>query len=343
MSIQTIDRALYFPFINVPQGAWFSRVLLYWDEIGSIVPFEHAYAPNLLKPYTQELIRSGLLKPISPGQYISQLPRFSAAFLEYIDQARELRPVRQANTRPNARIPVHIQKLGDIADELCKRGLACQVDYSWYDVEQRTAEDFMAYLAAVLGQLPEVSAVPITDRLNALASLSTHPFNSAQRTQARIRGTILERILPAPAGAVRPEKLARFKDDHREQLIRFRSRVESLVSRFAAMRNPVDLPVLLQAEVERMGNEVEDIAQLMRNNGWRRIVLGSLCPVLGAGLALGNAWERHSWVTGVAASLTLVPAVYSALQVVHTSSRVLPRKPLAYAALARREFGYIRS
>lgn len=31
-------KVLYFPYISVPESAWFTRVLLYWDEVGSIVP-----------------------------------------------------------------------------------------------------------------------------------------------------------------------------------------------------------------------------------------------------------------------------------------------------------------
>lgn len=33
-----MDKVIYYPYINVPQNAWFTTVLLYWDEVGSIIP-----------------------------------------------------------------------------------------------------------------------------------------------------------------------------------------------------------------------------------------------------------------------------------------------------------------
>jgi len=30
--------ALYFPYIKVPKSAWFTRILLYWDKVGAIIP-----------------------------------------------------------------------------------------------------------------------------------------------------------------------------------------------------------------------------------------------------------------------------------------------------------------
>lgn len=35
------DVALYFPYSHVPQNAWFTKVLLYWDHAESIVAEEH--------------------------------------------------------------------------------------------------------------------------------------------------------------------------------------------------------------------------------------------------------------------------------------------------------------
>jgi len=45
------EAAIYFPNINVPERAWFSRVLLYWDEIGSIGPYGYTQDLGHLSPY----------------------------------------------------------------------------------------------------------------------------------------------------------------------------------------------------------------------------------------------------------------------------------------------------
>jgi hypothetical protein len=62
------SRVLYFPLINVPQNAWFARVLLYWDEVGAIVPNEVMRRQGVT-PYMKELIHEGLVSPTDPAQY----------------------------------------------------------------------------------------------------------------------------------------------------------------------------------------------------------------------------------------------------------------------------------
>lgn len=37
--------ALYYPYINLPQDAWSTRALLYWDGLATIVPMEHLRIP----------------------------------------------------------------------------------------------------------------------------------------------------------------------------------------------------------------------------------------------------------------------------------------------------------
>ncbi|GAA4707227.1 hypothetical protein GCM10025781_27320 [Kocuria gwangalliensis] len=33
-----LETALYFPHIRVPKAAWFTQVLLYWEDVASIIP-----------------------------------------------------------------------------------------------------------------------------------------------------------------------------------------------------------------------------------------------------------------------------------------------------------------
>ncbi|HHT9131146.1 MAG TPA: hypothetical protein ACFYED_01530 [Candidatus Tripitaka californicus] len=80
------DKVLYFPYIRVPENEWFTRVLLYWDEIGSIVPSEYIYRPEALGNYMIELLQSGLVRQVFPGDYTHKIPKFEEAFLELIDK-----------------------------------------------------------------------------------------------------------------------------------------------------------------------------------------------------------------------------------------------------------------
>lgn len=55
------DAVLYFPMIRPPESAWFSRVLLYWDKIGTIMPAQYSEDHEFLGAYTSGLLREGLL------------------------------------------------------------------------------------------------------------------------------------------------------------------------------------------------------------------------------------------------------------------------------------------
>ncbi|WP_203711426.1 hypothetical protein [Asanoa siamensis] len=61
-----MQAALYFPFINVPSTAWWTRTLLYWDRVGTIVPHSYRHEPENLGLHTLELIREGLLDQYPP-------------------------------------------------------------------------------------------------------------------------------------------------------------------------------------------------------------------------------------------------------------------------------------
>jgi hypothetical protein len=58
---------IYYPYIRVPESAWFSRLLLYWDDVATIVPEDWIYAPERLGPYTQELVQRNLVIQAFPN------------------------------------------------------------------------------------------------------------------------------------------------------------------------------------------------------------------------------------------------------------------------------------
>lgn len=47
------SNALYYPYIQVPESPWFTRVLLYWDRVGAIVPNDYIEDPDRRAIYGQ--------------------------------------------------------------------------------------------------------------------------------------------------------------------------------------------------------------------------------------------------------------------------------------------------
>src|SRR5438094_889153 len=85
MSPQQLSKVLYYPYIEVPRGSWFTQLLLYWDRVGAIVPYEFIQEPEKLGPYMVGLLREDLVEQVIPGMYLWQVKNFEKAFLDCVD------------------------------------------------------------------------------------------------------------------------------------------------------------------------------------------------------------------------------------------------------------------
>src|SRR6266566_4925277 len=295
------DQVLYFPYMSVPRSAWLTQVLLYWDQLGSIVPYEYVDQPEALGPYMQQLLLEELVVQVQPGAHLHSLPRFAEAFTHYIEQLGPELDVRRrafaagrgdkihseklGKDQPIAR--VHIEKLDQVSYALEQAGLARVAEYPWFDVELETADDFMCYLATCLGQLKEVGALPITDTSSALDRLVSagiaKPDLDAQAQPLRVQ--VLETILPVPLDSIEPAAIRRFKDKHREALGHFRRRVEEELNRLADMQDDSRRERAIAQFIDRARAETQEILSWMREARWK----GGVANVGGILSALPNA------------------------------------------------------
>jgi hypothetical protein len=331
---------LYYPAIRVPQTDWFTRVVLYWDKVGSIVPFQLVDQPDFLRPYTASLIDAELLDPVRPDIYGSGADNYQSAFLDLVDADPRINTGANLGDRPQA--VVHIDKMSEtLATALELRDLAVRVGGDWWEVEERTANLLMAYLAAILGGHPDRRMTPITDSPGCLDVFAEAPSALAR---SQLRTEILDDILPAPsevpadaAAAARwAGELATFKEQRRDLLVNFRNEVERSVIAAAAIDDAE-----LRAEHARrskvtFADQIEEISRRMTEQRWRKISLGTFAGVLGGGVALVDAVTTGGALTVSGASLGLASAVYSAFEGKRSAQELLGQ-PMAYAALARRD------
>lgn len=343
------DGVLYFPYISVPQNAWFTRVLLYWDQVGSIVPERHVGDLTQVSPFMRDLVEADLVRPIVPEAFDKRLGGAIAPFLDYVDSDPEIaarakagfgsRQATRGGSEPGTTIHIHRGKFGIIlAGRLRERGLARAAGdgrrrRDWLEVESRTARAYMAYLAATLGSLEDVEMDPITDTLPSLT-----PFASAEAADplalaAELRMGVLEAVLPGPEDDMSVTALVDFKERHGDLLARFRRHIELHL---------LDLAVIPDAQVreakrrlltDELTDELAEVQARMRPQ-WPRLVFGTLCNVLGAAIPVGAALATGALPVAGAALPGLMNAVYSAQAAVRSSGET-QRHPLAYAALAR--------
>src|SRR5215470_15975495 len=140
------SRLLYFPYIRIPESVWLTQVLLYWDRLSSIVPYDFVSKPEDLGGFMQSLVQEELVFQVFPGAYIYEIGNFFETFNEYIDNLddHEIK-TRRRQFADGELFEIHIEKMDEIASFLKRKQLASHHNGPWYNVEHETAKDFMSY------------------------------------------------------------------------------------------------------------------------------------------------------------------------------------------------------
>lgn len=317
------DRVLYFPHIRVPETPWFTRMLLYWDQVGSIIPSEYIHEPERLGEHTRRLIESELVRQVIPGMYVWSVPNFEEAFLDFLESDHISLDERRRDFTNSEASLVHAEKLAGLPRQLEEIGVAQHRYRDWFYIENRTAEDFMSYLAAVLGQIEEVESQPATDRRRGLSRLHPSVLDEGG-TLDQIEGLriqVLENILPAPQHQLDPDSILSFKSKHHGLLRSFRVRVERELVALAGIEDQA----LRARAMEVFMQEIEDqkmlVARKMSESGIPNLVFSKFCGLVAA-------------VPGVSPTFKLVKAIYDAFG---PSSSVTIDPSIAYAAYVQHE------
>ena len=319
------NNVLYFPNIRVPGSAWFTRMLLYWDTVGTIIPAEFMQRPEELGEHTRSLLEEQLLTAVIPGMHLYKIPSFDESFAEYLENLGPELDRRKRSFEKGKTTEVHVEKVGALEGVMRSFGLCRGCNdphYSpWYFVERETAADFMAYLAASLGKLQELSYVPMTDKdrycMPLLRELPTSVAGTEELTT--LRSEVLADVLPAPKHPISARQIQNFKQDHGDGLARFRRAVERELIAAASISDPGLRRRRLELFREEIEEQVQEIAARLEESGFGDLVFTKLCPVIAK-------------VPGVSFVFGLASTVYSAFQ---KSPKEETPSPLAYAAYAQ--------
>lgn len=330
------DKVLYFPYIRVPENEWFMRVLLYWDEIGSIVPSDYINRPEMLGNYMGELVQTELVTVVQPGRYIHEVPNFEGAFLNMINQNQTITQRRLLPLERRENFRIHIEKFSRLVYDLCDMGLAREVCYPWYEVERLTADLFMAYLASVLGKSEHLQMEPITDHAKSLFVYSTSPENVSSPTDILhdLRIGVLEGILPAPAVGIPVSDLVEFKNRHCDSLSAFRRHIESSLIDIALISNKDLRDEKVRLFRDGLREQIDEIRARMHERHWPPIVLGAVA----AAMPLAGTLATCNIPLALLGLPPIAIAIYSAYSGKQRKQREILSSPLAYAALVDERF-----
>lgn len=290
---------IYFPFIRVPKSDWLTRILLYWDNVRTITPYEFLEEPERFGPHTQGLVQQGLIEPIYPGEYVHTLGGFEENFLEYLNSHHHLLESRRERFASGQYAPVHLEKLGTLRPRLKELRLAKE-EGQWSLIEAETAEEFMAYLATVLGKLPDVEAIPVSDQEAGIARLAPPSVGSDIDIRlGQLRMAVLDDVFPSPSRPLEAAEIATFKNKHRSLLTRFRLEVEREVIRLADFDND-ELRDAAKANLsDRIQEDIREIKSKLGESGFGPISTSKWLAVLGHVPFVGNAFSLLASVSGL--------------------------------------------
>jgi len=324
-----MNNILYYPHINLPRTDWTLRTLLYYDNIGSIVPQEYFYSPERnYDTFMLELVRSELVTPINPIDVLDRPWEVTNPFLELIEKNQNKLQIAKNNFKTGNQGLVHHEKFipakihADKFDEnifqgLQDLGLAKREDGSWYSVEKQTANNLMNYLATIIGA--KTDRLPTTDKIKPF--YYRHPVANQQRK----RETVLMNLIPFPED-LDLLKLRRFKEKHSELLTAFRTRVELIV----LDPNIIEGSLLFDTHLAELFQRKQELTARMNENKFKSILFGTVCGLIGAYQGLTSASTTGSIIGGLPG---FASAVYSALQI-ERAENVFDQSGLKYLALA---------
>ena len=317
------ETALYFPYIDFPSSRQATAVLLYWDEVEVMAP---TTAP--LGPWTQELERVGLVRPVAPQRGLLRGPQFKLGYSELL-QAQD-----DVGWPPSAPMRLHRHKGPfEVWYELDQRGLTSGDGAAgWTYVDGTAARLYLAYLAQVMAV--EKRAVTITDDPAYDVLMGIWPDGRRDLDWDLARSGVLGEVLPAPTRLAEPRDIAAFKAAHGDELRRLRLRVESEVQRCARELVPSVRGRMVDHARSALESETAELRERMQHR-WSLTLDSSVSAVLmGVPAAVAGLSTGRPLVTATAGIPLAVELVRRMLGASYDEGDAA-----AYAVLAQREFG----
>lgn len=317
-----MENLLYYPYINIPRTDWTVRSLLYYNQVGSIVPQNYFYEPNRYDHFMREMVQNELVVPINPIEVLERPWEISESFIEYINSSDFKLRQRQKRFRKEkiGRINqekfdgprIHSEKFDkEIYYQLEQAGLAEREDYHWFKVEQTTANDLMSFLASVING--KLDYLPTTDKQVRKAPFITNKkkvYKTKRKENVR-REIILKELIPFPE-QIDLNQLRRFKNKHNDLLNKFKNKVELI----ALNHDLNEESELFRETLKELGYRKEELSAKMNESKFEDLIFGTVCGVTGAVIGLASTGSTSGTLVG---SLTALPsfanAIHSALKI----------------------------
>ena len=298
---------LYYPTISIPTSDWLRRSLLYWDEIGSIVPTD--YEEKTLIPYSpdiQYLKEEGEFRPFRPeGAYrVEELMKELVSIIE-TPKFQNLLPRREMRSLHSR---IHRDKASDNVVRYLERwGLAQRdkEDSEWIRFENRTALLYMAILAKYLADEDSMATVPGTD-LQEYESLIFEAMLPSDGFACLTTNYL--NMVPVPREDVPLSDIVEFKRKRRSELLEFRQQINEFHRSLRACQSKSDANDIAATFSEKITKELDNLKAAMDDSRLATVV-GSLKTIIK--LDSPALWATAGVMAGQATQVANVPIQWS--------------------------------
>jgi hypothetical protein len=326
-----MNNILYYPYINLPENDWTLRTLLYYDNIGSIVPDEYYYNRNKYDLFMWELVDKELVTPINPMNVINNPWESTKPFISLIENNKELlqksrnhfnmtgRNIRNPNKLQTVKL--HINKFdSEIFYNLKEFGLAKKGYANWYFVEKRTADELMKFLANIISV--KTDRMPVTDIIR---KRYIQPFY--KKNEIKKREKILENLIPFPKN-ISLDKVLKFKEKNIDSLKAFKNKIELIV-----LDQNIEIDsALFKEKVYELELRKEELSRKMNENNFGDILFGTVC---GLGAAVSGLETGSTFGAFLGSLPGFANAIHSALKI-EKPEGIFDQSGMKYLALAEK-------
>jgi hypothetical protein len=266
MNAQDLVRrtVLYYPTIEVPTDRWLRQAILYWDDIGSIVPERYDNVTPSGKRYSPEvemLRQNGLFRPFNPGRIMRQHAVVGAfkAELESLVDGDDFRFLLSRQGPPVLSEPLYQDKVNhEVFNLLEARGLVeeREKDGQFYYFESSTALLYMAVLAKYLADDDEHATVPGTD----LPDYEQISFRAAGKKEGLPCVKTRLNVLPVPREDVPISAIMEYRQNHPDELNNFRKVIDEMQGELKKSERRSDVQDVLAKYASQITGGVNNLA-----------------------------------------------------------------------------------
>ena len=277
-TIQPLPRSiLYYPTISIRNPGWVRRVILYWDQIGSIVPRE---LDGLVRQSEDICVlrKLGIFRTYHPEDSVHHCDELSREFLALVQTPKFQLAVKQTPGRINRFRIYHTKISKPLAEDLMEGGYAT-LDGNWMYLDRSYALLYMALLAKYLAD----------DDRNALTTPGTDfrayldlNFSSDDKSRARTGISFaLRNVLPTPREDVPIETIIKFKSKRQLELLKFRQVIYEYQDRLKQIQEQAEALELIDHFASKIQIEVTELDRLFAD-AKMPFVLGAVESILKA-------------------------------------------------------------